>query len=239
MLSDGAGARGRHRKSVPWSLLPPGMWICGHVPFGGDFVFVGYDRYWKNIAAHKVAEFKVKASTTGRSDRDDLRVLSRIIKWATDGIRYESDDHHAERLIVEAGLTPQHTVVTPAIRDSRKARKVDQETPQGSDELPTSGGGQPSAGSLAPLGAGVGQCSTGRGGPRRSSVTSPEATPTALSQCPARERRSSGGWWRPGAFWAAAAQACSSPPRTRPDTWKMEQVMQNPIYLRTWREPYE
>lgn len=125
---------------------------CG-LMHGDDNGFVVHDKHSKNIAAHMATNFKVKAATTGRSDRRELRVVNHIIKWAP-GVQGESDHRHAGKSIEEAGLAPQLMVVPPVIRESKTARKANQEAANRSGELPTCGVGQPSAGSGTTLRAG-------------------------------------------------------------------------------------
>lgn len=54
-------------------------------------------------------------------------MLNRSIKWTKEGLVYESDHRHAERLIEELQWSKGQVVITPARRESRKARKKDAE----------------------------------------------------------------------------------------------------------------
>lgn len=70
-------------------------------------------------------------------------MLSRSRLWSRRGIHHESDHRHADRLTDEAGLKPQQTVVTPAIREPWRAQKAEQETTGEVTECPRPVPGNP------------------------------------------------------------------------------------------------
>lgn len=70
---------------------------------------------------------------------------------------------HADRLIGEAGVTTPQAVVTPTMRDLRKATKSECEPTDVAGDSPVSGVRQPRAGQRTTPRAGVGQTSAGRG----------------------------------------------------------------------------
>lgn len=86
--------------------------VCRNI-YGCDFVFVGSDGHLALIGEHMGGAVKVRIAITGRSNRNQLRMLSRNIRWKQDGILYDSDRRHAGRLVDEVGLMPGRAVVTP------------------------------------------------------------------------------------------------------------------------------
>lgn len=109
-------------KVSPGHFYPDKWGVCGLV-HGADFVSVGRDGRLNKIARRMSNKFKANVITTGRNDRNELRVLKRRIAWTPQGGEYESGHRRADRLLEEAGVTARPTVLTPAIRVSRKARK--------------------------------------------------------------------------------------------------------------------
>ena len=95
---------------------------------GDDFVFVGKDVHLKNIAGHMAQSFSIKVAVSGPRSMQTLRVLNRSITWSQEGIVYESDHRHADRLIEELNLDKKQVVATPVIRESRKAVKKEAES---------------------------------------------------------------------------------------------------------------
>lgn len=66
---------------------------------------------------------KVKVAVTGKNDWNELRVRFRSIKWAPQGILYESGHRHMGKLIGEVGRMQRQTTGTPTMRKPLKARK--------------------------------------------------------------------------------------------------------------------
>lgn len=59
------------------------------------------------------SKFKIEVAMTGPDASEVLRGLTRIITWTTEGVIYESDHRHADRLVEELGLKKGQVVVTP------------------------------------------------------------------------------------------------------------------------------
>lgn len=109
-----------------------------------DFVFVALKTRVKPKSVHMEEEVQSQGGQPGPEDGEVLRVLSRSIKWASDGMIYESDDRHADGIIVEPELAPNKSVVTPIIGESPKAKKDEVHAPdgavaRGSDLVPVPG----------------------------------------------------------------------------------------------------
>lgn len=103
----------------------------------------------------------MKVAVGGQHDSAELRVLDPSTEWAPHSILYESDHRHAERLFDEVGVKARQTVVTPAVRDSRNARKNEGEAMGADGDPPLSGVRQPCAGRRTTPRASVGQASAG------------------------------------------------------------------------------
>lgn len=110
----------------PCHFFHSGWQVCGLMHMD-DFVFAGYREYFDKIADHMRGKFKVKVAMAGLGDREPLRMLNRSSKWTEEGLVYESDHQHVERLIEELQLCKGQVVITPAICESRKALKKDTE----------------------------------------------------------------------------------------------------------------
>lgn len=131
-----------------------------------DLMLVGSAKHLTSIAMHMGSTFMVKVSVTGQHGCNHLGVFDRGIKRAPHGVVYETDLRRADKLIGEAGLTTRHTLLTPAVLDSKKERtKVKPRTPMGTRPRPV-------LGNLVRIRrtnprAGDGQRSVGRGGAPR------------------------------------------------------------------------
>ncbi len=67
-------------------------------------------------------EFKVKSEIlSGRTeDKQQIKVLNRIISWTPKGLEYEADLRHSELVVQALGLQAAKTVVTPAVPEERE-----------------------------------------------------------------------------------------------------------------------
>lgn len=108
------------------------------------------------------SKFKIKVTMTWPDDEGVLRVLNRKLEE----VIYESDHRHADGLVEELELK-KGQVVAPAMRDSRKARKKDEESAgssvAGEGAQPCAGARQIGAGEEAQSYAGAGQTGAGMG----------------------------------------------------------------------------
>lgn len=80
------------------------------------------------VAEHMTQKLNIDVATAGPEDQAVLRVLRRSKQWAGEGIVYDSDHSHADRLMEELQLTEERAVVTLALRESRKAQHKEDET---------------------------------------------------------------------------------------------------------------
>lgn len=103
-----------------------------------DFGFVGHDKHLMNMPKHMCHKFTVKVAATCQHDRNESRVSNRRITWTTHGIEYESDIRHAGRPSDDAKAATRKTVMTPAIFDSRQARKSDSQATEVDGDTPSS-----------------------------------------------------------------------------------------------------
>ena len=58
----------------------------------------------------------------GENQCQEIRVISRIIRWTTGGLEYELDQRHAERVIKELGLERSKPVSSPWVEEVTKTQ---------------------------------------------------------------------------------------------------------------------
>lgn len=156
--------------------------VCGVVHGGG--CLRGISRHLERIATHKSSKFNAKVASMFQSDWNELRVLDRDIKRAPRGIRYDSGHRHADKLLNEAGLAPRQVVATPAVHESRKARRtnVKPQTPMHECRRPVlSSLGRAGGLSFAPVFGNLGRdlgVGRGGGGERRNASTTTKINAT-------------------------------------------------------------
>lgn len=72
---------------------------------------------------HVAAKLVVNGALAGLENLEPSRDLCRSLRWTSEGVVYESVHRHEIRFIAELGLTPKHVLVSPALHESRNARK--------------------------------------------------------------------------------------------------------------------
>ena len=78
---------------------------------GDDFVAVGPGAAVKDIEEALAQAYKIKTETlgVGKGEKEEVRILNRVVQLTPEGVRLEADPRHAERVIrymgVEAGKT--------------------------------------------------------------------------------------------------------------------------------------
>ena len=63
-------------------------------------------------------------------DAKAARILSRVVRWTTEGLEYEADPRQGEKLVEELGLEGAKGVATPAVKPSMTAINSDKELPE-------------------------------------------------------------------------------------------------------------
>ena len=73
---------------------------------GDDFTSVGPEEDLAWLDEEFKRHFEVKSQILGPEKRhcQQIRVLNRILSWTDEGIVYEPDPRHAERVMAELGL---------------------------------------------------------------------------------------------------------------------------------------
>ena len=101
-----------------------GMYVTVH---GDDFTVVGSDEdlEWLKASMSKRYELKCDILGPGEHHTKEVRVLNRVIRWAQDGLEYEPDQRHAERIIEAMGMEKAKPVGAPYIPEGVVDGKVD------------------------------------------------------------------------------------------------------------------
>lgn len=95
-------------------------------------------------------QFKVKDTMVSQEDHAALLLLNRSLQWAAKGRVIEGNRHHPDRLIEELQLLKKQALVTPALREPRKAQRKEEESTKksraGEKAHPRAGAGDIGAG---------------------------------------------------------------------------------------------
>ena len=100
------------------------------VVHGDDFTILGWsnqlDWFWKEV------QLKFESKHRGRIGPDDkdekeMRILSRIVTWTSEGIDYEGDQRHVEICMDNLGLMAESREVgTPIEKEREEIRRRNQ-----------------------------------------------------------------------------------------------------------------
>ena len=96
---------------------------------GDDFTTVGPKSSLDWFRQQLELKYELKeASRLGPRKEDDKegRVLNRIVRWTDDGLEYEGDPRHVEKLLLELGLAGSKPVSTPGIKASMEQHNSDE-----------------------------------------------------------------------------------------------------------------
>ena len=89
------------------------------VVHGGDFTVLAQEHVIRYIADKMSERYKLKLrGALGPDSWDDreLVILDRIVRWQSDGIRYEPDPRHAEMIISQLNLHEARPVGSPGAK---------------------------------------------------------------------------------------------------------------------------
>ena len=90
------------------------------VVHGDDFTALGLakDLDWYEAQLKSAFEIKVRGRL-GEETGDDreIRILNRVVRLDSDGVRYEADPRHAELIVKSLGLEKATPVSTPGVKD--------------------------------------------------------------------------------------------------------------------------
>ena len=99
---------------------------------GDDFTTVGPKSSLDWFRQQLESKYELKeASRLGPSPEDDKegRVLNRIVRWTEEGLEYEGDPRHVEKLLLELGLKGAKPVSTPGVKASMEQHHADEALP--------------------------------------------------------------------------------------------------------------
>jgi hypothetical protein len=99
---------------------------------GDDFTTVGPKSSLDWFRQQLELKYELKeASRLGPNEEDDKegRVLNRVVRWTQDGLEYEGDPRHVEKLLLELGLSGSKPVSTPGLKPSMEQHHADEALP--------------------------------------------------------------------------------------------------------------
>ena len=105
---------------------------------GDDYVGVADDYQLKWLQKKIEDKFEIKSQTLGpdssKGEKKQVSILGRIIEWKEEGISYEADPRHAQKLIRELELENCKEVTTPGIKiEESKKEEGDEEELEGAE----------------------------------------------------------------------------------------------------------
>ena len=96
---------------------------------GDDFTVVGGMRGIRWLSEKMKTKYELKLDILGPKWEDEctqeIRILNRVISWEDQGLTYEPDQRHAEKLVQDMGMTKANQVGTPFVPDGTVDGKVD------------------------------------------------------------------------------------------------------------------
>ena len=91
------------------------------VVHGDDFTAIGEDEDldWYEASLGKYFELKLRGRL-GAGDKDvkEMRILNRILRIDSQGLKYEADPRHAEILIQSLGISNAKSVISPGVKEA-------------------------------------------------------------------------------------------------------------------------
>ena len=96
---------------------------------GDDYVSVGQeeDLQWMKRQIEKKYELKTQVLGPSKTDKQEVRVLNRIISWKDNGIQYEADPRHVEIVLKELNLENSKEVCSPGTKEEGKTKEEHKE----------------------------------------------------------------------------------------------------------------
>ena len=115
-------------KASPCTFFHKGRGIRTYI-HGDDFVSVAKDAdlKWLKTEIEKKYELKTQVLGPNKPDLQEVKVLNRISRWTTGGIKYEADPRHAELIIKDLGLSKVNGVSTPGTKEEGRTRQDNQD----------------------------------------------------------------------------------------------------------------
>ena len=72
---------------------------------------------WLKDTIHKSFEIKFDVLGPGAREKQEARILNRVVRWTRDGLEYEADQRHADAIVEEMGLKDARAVHTPGVSE--------------------------------------------------------------------------------------------------------------------------
>jgi len=93
---------------------------------GDDFTIVADEGQLRWLGNEMKSRYELKMDILGpdAGQVQEVRILNRIIRWTKDGLEYEPDQRHAERIVAELGLEKCRPVSTPCIPEGTVESKM-------------------------------------------------------------------------------------------------------------------
>ena len=94
---------------------------------GDDFVTSGEPKYleWLRVGLSDKYSIKTHVLGDGPGQKPEVRVLNRILQWhPNEGVSYEADPRHVDRLIRETGSESLQAVSTPGTKLERQENRT-------------------------------------------------------------------------------------------------------------------
>lgn len=89
---------------------------------GDDFLSTGSDGQlkWLKMALEAKYDLKTEMLGPGATEKREVRILNRVIRWGSPGVEFEADPRHSEILVEQLGLSEAKGVSTPGVREEKK-----------------------------------------------------------------------------------------------------------------------
>ena len=98
---------------------------------GDDFVVLARRGEASVVRKGMEKKYSVEVQMIGprHDDPKEMKVLNRTVRWTREGISYEADEKHAEKLIKSCGVVEGATAVTPGVLDTHAKDEGEQASP--------------------------------------------------------------------------------------------------------------
>ena len=100
---------------------------------GDDFTIIGNNMQLKWLGDKMRQRYELKMDVLGPEVHcvQEVRILNRIIRWTKEGIEYEPDQRHAEKIVSDLGLEKSRDVATPCVPETADIKKINEK-----DQMP-------------------------------------------------------------------------------------------------------
>ena len=112
-------------RSSPCNFVHKGRGLSLTV-HGDDFTVVGSSEELEWLGKKMKERYDLKMDVLGpdQGQVPEVRILNRILRWGQEGIEYEPDQRHAEKVVEELGLEKSKAVSTPCVVEPANGSNV-------------------------------------------------------------------------------------------------------------------